>query len=63
MVFCIQLLGHLLVVAKNLAEKQNLSDGYRIGNYILLVAVKPLNKGHLGDFEIIRCSEVSLIWR
>jgi histidine triad (HIT) family protein len=25
-----QLLGHLLVVAKNLAEKQNLSDGYRI---------------------------------
>ncbi|CAI8058141.1 Histidine triad nucleotide-binding protein 2, mitochondrial [Geodia barretti] len=25
-----QLLGHLLVVARNLAEKENLSDGYRI---------------------------------
>jgi len=32
-----KLLGHLLWVAKNVAEKENLNDsGYRLGKYILL---------------------------
>lgn len=27
----IQLLGHLLVVAKNVAKQESLSEGYRVG--------------------------------
>lgn len=35
-VFCstFQLLGHLLVVAKNVAKEESLSEGYRVGKLI-----------------------------
>lgn len=29
--FSIQLLGHLLIVAKNIAKKEGLDEGYRVG--------------------------------
>jgi hypothetical protein len=28
---CFQLLGHLMLVARNMAEKENLQKGYRVG--------------------------------
>lgn len=34
--FFFQLLGHLLVVAKNLAKKEGLSEGYRLGMFVVL---------------------------
>ena len=35
-----KLLGHLLWVAKNVAEKENLNDsGYRLGKYIPLTNI------------------------
>lgn len=32
--FNFQLLGHLLVVAKNVAKQESLSEGYRVGKLI-----------------------------
>lgn len=35
-----QLLGHLLIVAKNVAEQESLNEGYRVGKRPTLVADK-----------------------
>ena len=33
-IFFIQLLGHLLQVAKNVASEQKLDNGYRVGMFV-----------------------------
>lgn len=34
--FMFQLLGHLLIVAKNVAKQESLTEGYRVGKLIRL---------------------------
>lgn len=34
---CFQLLGHLLIVAKNIAKQESLTEGYRVGKFLHLV--------------------------
>lgn len=42
LLFYFQLLGHLLIVAKNVAKQESLTDGYRVGKIPHLLVIRNL---------------------